>query len=110
MECYYRMGKDRIRWNQIPYHKSGNKPFTRKEKERIIRMDDQFEKKYFEIRLGLQAYDPNYPPSDPIILKPELDVKPCPVSDQIGHKAVDCPELCNQCAKTGDCNHIRAGP
>jgi hypothetical protein len=58
--------------------------------------------------LGLQVYDPNFPPPDPIILKEGLHVKLCPVCDKFGHKAVNCPELCHLFLKAGDCNHIRA--
>jgi hypothetical protein len=66
--------------------------------------------KAFEINLGLQTYDSKFHPTDPIILKPELLLKPCPVCDQFCHKAVDCPELCPLCVKTEDCNRVRAGP
>jgi hypothetical protein len=71
-------------------------------------MADQFEKEALEISLGLQAYDSKLH-LDPVILQPELHVKPCPVCDQFGHKAVDCPELCPLCTKGGDCKHIMDG-
>jgi hypothetical protein len=67
-------------------------------------MEDRYEAKALEIRLGLQAYDPNNPPAGPIFLQPELHVEPCPVCDKFGHKAVDCPKLCPLCINTGDCN------
>jgi hypothetical protein len=62
-----------------------------------------------EISLGLQAYDSNFPPADPIILKPDLHIKPCPICDQFGHEAVDSPEICLLCVETGYCRNIRAG-
>jgi hypothetical protein len=76
----------------------------------LTRMEDQFEDKALEISIGLQAYDPNVPPPDPVILQTELHVKPCSVCFEFGHTTMDCPELCSLCMKTGDCNHIVAGP
>jgi hypothetical protein len=78
--------------------------------KRIQRMEDLFEEKSLEIRLVLLDYDPKFPPADPIILKPALHVKPCPIWAQFGRKAVDCPELRPLSVKTVDCIHIRAGP
>jgi hypothetical protein len=60
--------------------------------------------------LGLQAYDTHFPPPDPVILQPELHVKPCSLCYEFGHTTMDCPELCPLCIKTGDCNPIMAGP
>jgi hypothetical protein len=71
------MREDRIRWNQIPYHKPGNKPLTWKEQKRKLRMEDKFEKKVLAISFGLQAYNPSFPPPIPIILQPKLHTKPC---------------------------------
>jgi hypothetical protein len=45
-------------------------------------MEDQFEEIALEIRLGLEAYDSNLLPSDPLILQPDLHVQPCPVCDK----------------------------
>jgi hypothetical protein len=72
-------------------------------------MEDHFKANVLKIRLGLQAYDPNFPPPDPVILQPEFHVKQCPVCENFGHKAVDCLELCPLCMKAGDCNHFMAG-
>jgi hypothetical protein len=41
-DCYSRMREDTIQWRQIPYHKPGNKPLTRKEQQRIQLMEDHF--------------------------------------------------------------------
>jgi hypothetical protein len=38
--CYYRMREDKIQWTQIPYNKPGNKPLTRKEQKRQLRVKD----------------------------------------------------------------------
>jgi hypothetical protein len=74
-------------------------------------MEDQFEAEAIEISLGLQSYDPIFPPPpDPVIIQPELHVKPCSLCYESGHTTIDCPELCSLCIKTGDCNHIMAGP
>jgi hypothetical protein len=69
-DCYYRMREVKIKWKQLPYHKPGSKPFTWKEQKRVLCTEDKFEKKALEISLGLQAYIPNYTPSDANILKP----------------------------------------
>jgi hypothetical protein len=34
-------------------------------------MEEQFEAEALDISLGLQAYDPNFPPPKPVILQPE---------------------------------------
>jgi hypothetical protein len=73
-------------------------------------MEDKFEAEALEISLVLQAYDPNFPPPDPVILQPKLHVKQCPVCDKFGHKVVDCPEICPLCIETRDGIHIMAGP
>jgi hypothetical protein len=93
---------DKIQWRQIPYNKPGDKPFTRKEHQRIPRMEDRFEAEALEISLGLPAYDPSVPPPDPIILQPELHVNPCSLCYVIGHTTMHCPELCPLCINTGD--------
>jgi hypothetical protein len=107
-DFYARTFGTRIQWRQFPYPKPGDKPLTRKERQRLQRLEDKFEEKDLEISLGLQAYYLNFPPPDPVILLPELHVLPSPVCDKFGHKAADCPELCPLCIKTGDCNDIMA--
>jgi hypothetical protein len=109
-DCFARTFGTKNQWRQIPYPKPGDKPLTRKELQRLQRMKDQFEEKALEISLRLQAYDPNFPTTEPVILQPELHVLPCPVCDKFGHRAVDCPDLCPLFIKTGYCNHIMAGP
>jgi hypothetical protein len=109
-DCYSPLRATKIQWRQIPYHKPSDTPLTCKERQRTRRMEDKFEAEALEISLGLQAYDPNNPPPDPVILQPELHCKPCPVCDKFGHKAVDCSKLCPLYIKTGACNHIMAGP
>jgi hypothetical protein len=73
-------------------------------------IEEQYEEKALEISLEIQSYDHNVPIPDPVILHPELHVKPCSICDHYGHKPVDCPEICPLCVKAGDCNKIRAGP
>jgi hypothetical protein len=85
-------------------------PHTWKERQGIRRMDGQFEAEALEISLGIHAYDPNFPPLDPVILQPEIHVKPCSLCYEFSHTKIDCPELCSLCIKTGDCNHIMACP
>jgi hypothetical protein len=70
-------------------------------------MEDQFEAEALEISLGLQPYDPNFPPPDTVILQAELHVKPFFLCYEFGDTTIDCPPLC---IKTGDCNHILAIP
>jgi hypothetical protein len=88
-DCYYHMREDRSKWKHIPYDKPGNKPLTRKEQKRILRMEDKFEKEALEISLGLQAYDSKLPLPDPIILQLELHVKPCSLCYEFGHTPMD---------------------
>jgi hypothetical protein len=59
-DCYARTFGTRIQRGRIPYPKPGDKPLTRKERQRIRRMEDKFELEALEISLGLQAYDPNF--------------------------------------------------
>jgi hypothetical protein len=88
-DCYSRLREDNIQWRQIPYPKLGDKPLTRKDQQRLQRIEDKFEEKALEINFGLKAYDSNFPPPDPVILQPELHVLPCPVCDKFSHKALD---------------------
>jgi hypothetical protein len=46
-------------------------PLTRKERQRLQRMEVQFEEKALDISLGLQAYDPIFPTPDPVFLQPD---------------------------------------
>jgi hypothetical protein len=71
------MSEDKIKWKQISSHKPGDKPLTWMEQKHIVCKHDQNENKALEISLGLQANNPKFPPPDPVILKPELHVKPC---------------------------------
>jgi hypothetical protein len=87
-DCYYCVNETRIQWGKIPYHNSGDKPLTRKQRQRIHCMDDQHEAEALAISLALQTYDPNFPSPDPVFLQPELHIQPCPVFDEFGHKAV----------------------
>jgi hypothetical protein len=55
--CYSRLREDKIQWRQIPYQNPGDKQLTRKEQQRIRRMEDKFEAEALETSSGLQAYD-----------------------------------------------------
>jgi hypothetical protein len=109
-DCNSRLGADITQWRQIRYHKPGDKPLTRNKQQRIWRSEDQIEAEALEINLGFQAYGPNFPPPDPFILQPVLHVKPNYLCYEFGHTTIDFPELFPLCIKTGDCNHIMAGP
>jgi hypothetical protein len=95
---------------QITYPKTGDKPLTRKEKQRIVRLEDEHEKQALEISFDILSNNTSFPIPPPIILHQELHVNSCTTCDQYGNKSVDCIETCPLCVHTGDCTHIRAGP